>query len=146
MVVGLSNGRIMVYDIRDMQLAQELEGPVLAPVSHLSFSNKGIFLAVAWEGHDTCRVYSLHKGFVFAELRQEGLAVTALAFDFYGGFLAVGTSENLFISSYKNWKKVLTILRPSEAGPVHVISWNASGRRIYVANRAQGNIKTLSLH
>lgn len=75
MAIGLASGKIQIYDIRDMQLAQELDGPASAAVSQLLFSNKGIFLAAAWEGQDTCRVYSLHKGFAFAEVRQDGQAV-----------------------------------------------------------------------
>ncbi len=50
MAIGLTNGNIKVYDVRDMQLAQQLEGPCTAAVSQLSFSNKGIFLAASWEG------------------------------------------------------------------------------------------------
>jgi len=116
MAIGLTNGKVLIYDIRDMIVAQELEGVTTTAVSQLEFSNKGIFLAVSWVGADTCRVYSLHKGFSFAEIKQEDLPVTALAFDLYGGFLAVGTTQNLTISSYKNWKKTLTVLKPFESG------------------------------
>ena len=110
MAVGLVNGKIQIYDVRDMVLAQELDGPTEAAVKNLVFSNKGIFLAASWEGQDACRVYSLHKGFAFAEIKQENLPVTSLSFDLYGGFLAIGTSQNMSITSYKNWKKVLTTL------------------------------------
>ena len=49
MAIGLSNGKINVYDIRDMKLAKELESPSEeTAVSKLEFSNKGIFLAAAW--------------------------------------------------------------------------------------------------
>lgn len=75
-----------------MVVAQELEGIANSGVKKLEFSNKGIFLAVSWEGADTCRVYSLHKGFAFSDIRQEGLPITAVSFDQYGGFLAVGTT------------------------------------------------------
>ena len=112
MAVGLVNGKILVYDVRDMVLAQELDGPDDAAVKNLVFSNKGIFLAASWEGQDVCRVYSLHKGFACAELKQENLPITTLSFDLYGGFLAIGTAQNMTITSYKNWKKVLTTLTP----------------------------------
>ena len=75
-----------------MQLASELEAPTAAAVTQLAFSNKGIFLAAAWEGYDTCRVYSLHKGFSFSEIRLADQAVSALSFDLYGGFLAIGSN------------------------------------------------------
>ena len=69
LAVGLVNGKILIYDIREMTVAQELEGPVAQAVTQMVFSNKGIFLAASWEGHDTTRVYSLHKAFSFAEIR-----------------------------------------------------------------------------
>ena len=92
MAIGLSNGKILIYDIRDMGLASELEGPANVAVKSLEFSNKGIFMAASWEGQDTCRVYSLHKRFAYTEVRQENLTVTTLSFDLYGGYLAVGTA------------------------------------------------------
>ena len=90
MAIGLSNGKLLIYDIRDMSMANELEGPSQTAVSSIEFSNKGIFLAASWQGSDTCRVYSLHKGFTFAELKQDS-EVSSIAFDQYGGFLAVGS-------------------------------------------------------
>ena len=33
LAVGLASGKILIYDIRDMQLASELEAPIAAPVS-----------------------------------------------------------------------------------------------------------------
>lgn len=90
-------------------------------------------MAVSWKGADTCRVYSLHKGFAFTDIRQEGIPVTVLSFDQYGGFLAVGTSQNMLISSYKNWKKTLIELKPFQSG-VHAIKFDASGRKIFVSN------------
>jgi len=145
MAVGLANGKILVYDIRDMQLASELEAATAAPVKQLCFSNKGIFLAASWEGYHTCRVYSLHKGFAVSEIKQSGQAITCLSFDLYGGFLAVGTSDGLGISSYKNWKKNLMSLHPFENNGVHSMNFEASGRKIFVTNRAHGEIVTLSL-
>ena len=99
MAIGLSSGKILIYDIRTMVLASELEGPVAAAVSSLKFSNKGIFMAASWTGHDTCRVYGLHKGFAFSEIKQENVPVTSIAFDLYGGYLAVGTAQSMTISS-----------------------------------------------
>ena len=143
--IGLSNGKILIYDIRDMQLAQELEGPAPEAVSQLSFSNKGIFLAASWTGQDVCRVYSLHKGFIYSEVKLDGSPITAVSFDLFGGFLALGSSEKMVISSYKNWKKVLNVLKPFNSGGVDAIRFDTSGHRIFVSNRSHGEVKTLSL-
>ena len=146
MAVGLSNGKIKVYDMRDMALASELEAPVEGTaVSKLEFSNKGIFLAAAWTGLDSCRVYSLHKGFAFSEIKSEGSTVTTLEFDLFGQFLAVGSTESLSVFSYKNWKKTLVSLRPFDQGPVSHIRFDGSGRKIYVGSESVGSLKTLSL-
>ena len=95
----------MIYDVRDMVIAQELEGPAEVAVQQLIFSNKGIFLAASWAGQDTCRIYSLHKHFNYAEIKQENVPINTLSFDYYGMYLAIGTTQNMTISSYKNWKK-----------------------------------------
>lgn len=117
MALGLSNGKILVYDIRDMQLAHEVEAPEgSGAVSQLAFSNKGRWLAASWHNSDSCRVYNPLKGFSFVEVKQEGVPVKTFSFDLYGGFLAVGTAKNLTVCSYKNWKKTLTTLRPFENG------------------------------
>jgi len=71
--------------------------------------------------------------------------VTCLSFDFYGGFLAVGTSQSMVISSYKNWKKILTTLSPFEASGVKNIKFEASGSKIFVTNSSSGEIVTLSM-
>ena len=137
----------MIYDVRDMVIAQELEGPAEVAVQQLIFSNKGIFLAASWAGHDTCRIYSLHKNFSFTEIKQENVPINTLTFDYYGMYLAIGTAQNMTISSYKNWKKILIKVVPFAEGGVQAIKFDASGRKIFVANtRAEGGgLKTLSL-
>ena len=70
--------------------------------------------------------------------------MTSIAFDVFGGFLAVGTQSSMTISSYKNWKKTLVALRPFETA-VNAINFDASGRKIFVASNEHGEIKTLSL-
>ena len=144
MAIGLDSGKILVYDVRDMALAQELDGPGNSEVTNLEFSNKGIFLAASWAGEDVCRVYSLHKNFAFAEIKQENAPVKTLTFDIYGGFLAIGTRQSMTITSYKNWKKVLITLTPFTTG-VNNIRFDASGRKMFVSNNDSGEIKTLSL-
>ena len=121
MAVGYSNGKILIYDVRDMVVAQELDGMVEADVKQIEFSNKGIFLAAIWSGQDTCRVYSLHKGFAVSDIKL-GSAAQSIAFDIFGNFLAIGTScgaetpAKVCISSHKNWKKVLANVCTFESG------------------------------
>ena len=51
----------------------------------------------------------------------------------------------MIISSYKNFKKTLTTLRPFETG-VNSISFDGSGRKIFVTNQTHGEVITLSLN
>ena len=54
LAIGLTNGKILIYDIRQMILSAELEAPVSSltssttPVKNIEFSNKGINMAVSW--------------------------------------------------------------------------------------------------
>jgi WD40 repeat protein len=61
LAVGLKNGAIKVYDIRDQKVAMEFVGPAATEVKKIIFSNKGTYLAASWKDQDICRVYSLHK-------------------------------------------------------------------------------------
>ena len=73
-----------------MILSAELEAPISSetssttPVKNIEFSNKGINMAVSWSGQDICRVYSLHKKFMYIDAITEGSAVQTLSFDQYG--------------------------------------------------------------
>lgn len=50
MAIGLSNGKIMIYDIRDMVMAHQLDEPQGSnvAVNKIEFSNKGVFMAACW--------------------------------------------------------------------------------------------------
>ena len=75
------------------------------------------------------------------------MPINTLTFDYYGMYLAIGTTQNMTISSYKNWKKTLIKAVPFAQDGVQAIKFDASGRKIFVANtRAEGGgLKTLSL-
>ena len=90
--VGLTNGTIKIYDIRDMTLQAEVpstEENRDIPVGQIRFSNKGIFMAVSWQGMKTCRIYSLHKNMEFTEIELGDSPITSLDFDKFGGFLLI---------------------------------------------------------
>lgn len=111
MGIGLASGKVLIYDIREMKLAQELNPPEEGvEVSSLVFSNKGVYLAAAWKGQDTCRFYSLHRECTFTDLAHENLVINSIAFDQFGGFLMTAAGNNLVLFNYKNWKKPITAL------------------------------------
>ena len=49
MAIGLQSGKVRILDIRDMKVAFSLDSPQDGcAVSKMSFSNKGVYLAVTW--------------------------------------------------------------------------------------------------
>ena len=63
-------------------------------------------------------------------------------------YLAIGTTQNMTITSYKNWKKTLLKVVPFADDGVQAIKFDASGKKIFVANTRPegGGLKTLSLN
>lgn len=49
--MGLVDGRVVIYDLRDQKEAQVLGVSCNKPVQRLEFSNKGMYLAAAWQNH-----------------------------------------------------------------------------------------------
>jgi WD40 repeat protein len=82
--VGLSSGKIVLFDVRTQEAAKEFAGLVMNPVKKIGFSNKGIHLAVTWDDCSICRVYSLHKNCEFTDIDHQGASVKAFTFDHYG--------------------------------------------------------------
>ena len=69
MAIGLQSGKVRILDIRDMKVAFSLDSPQEGcAVSKMSFSNKGVYLAVTWQNYPQSRVYSLHKECEFSSL------------------------------------------------------------------------------
>lgn len=60
-------------------------------------------------------MYSLHKAFAFSDVTHEGQAVSSIGFDKFGIFLAVGFTNKLLITSYRNWLKPLALMGPFDS-------------------------------
>lgn len=144
MAIGLTSGKVLIYDIREMKVAQELAPPKEdVEVSKLVFSNKGVYLAAAWKGLDNCRVYSLHKECLYTDLAHDGNVISSIAFDKFGGFLMTAAGNNIVLFNYKNWKKPITAI---DLG-LHVSSamFDASCSKIFAGSAQSGIVKVLSL-
>ena len=49
MAIGMQSGKVKILDIRDMKVAFALDAPKDGcAVSKMTFSNKGVYLAVIW--------------------------------------------------------------------------------------------------
>ena len=91
--VGLSSGKVVLFDLRTQEAATELAGLVSESVKKITFSNKGIHLAVIWENCSKCRVYSLHKNCESTDIEHSGASVKTFAFDHYGQFLVTAAAN-----------------------------------------------------
>jgi pre-mRNA-processing factor 19 len=105
--IGLSNGHLDLYDIRTLEKASSLEAPVQAPLTALKFSNKGFHMAAAWS--NTCRVYSMHKGNTFVDVKLPN-EITSIAFDYYGQYFALSSIHEIQIYYFRDFAQPLCTL------------------------------------
>ena len=111
--VGLSSGKIILFDVRTQEAAKELSGVVQSPVKKIAFSNKGIHLAVSWEDCATCRVYMLHKNCEHCDIDHHGAGVKTFGFDHFGQFLVTAAGEKLKAFYYRDFTSPVAVLDQS---------------------------------
>lgn len=98
--------------MKSSQLAHTFPSPSGAnPVSAITFSENGTWLASANSGQTTVTVWDLRKLKALRTINA-GLAVTGLAWDYTGQFLAASGSGGVVVSQYtkssKTWSTPLT--------------------------------------
>ena len=59
--------------------------------------------------------------------------------------MAVGSKTYMTVSSYKNWKKVLFLKQLFDSG-VQAISFDQTGKKVFVAGCGSSEVKTLSIN
>ena len=144
MAIGLASGKILIYDVREMKVAQELEPPQNgSEINKLVFSNKGVYLAATWKTLGICRVFSLHKECAYADLDHKDNMVTSVAFDKFGGYLMTAAGNELSIFNYKNWKKPVGLFQLGT--PIQSAMFDMTCNKIFVGCATVGAIKMLSL-
>jgi pre-mRNA-processing factor 19 len=128
--VGLSNGLLDLYDIRTLEKASTLEPPIQTPLLALKFSNKGFHMAAAW--HNTCRVYSMHKGNTYVDVKLP-YEITSIAFDYYGHYLALSSSQEIQIYYFRDYTAALLTL----AEPATSICFGTNSANLIAVNGKQ---------
>ncbi|CAK1361232.1 Pre-mRNA-processing factor 19 [Cercospora beticola] len=109
---GGADGSLRLYDVKSSQLAHTFPSPSGAnPVSAITFSENGTWLASANSGQTTVTVWDLRKLKALRTI-DAGLAVTGLAWDYTGQFLAASGPGGVVVSQYtkssKTWSTPLT--------------------------------------
>lgn len=90
------------------------------PINRIVFSNKGIHMAVSWEGCNTVRVYSLHKQCSFVDIKHEASgddasssAVKTFVFDYYGHYLFTSAGSKVRAYYFKDFNNALAVFQVS---------------------------------
>ncbi|KAA8904814.1 WD40-repeat-containing domain protein [Sphaerosporella brunnea] len=131
-LLGLgTDSQIKIFDVRSATIAGSL-GPVAAPVSSLSFSENGYWLAVALQGQSIAEIWDLRKQAVTKSL-DIGSRVDHVAWDYSGQFLAASGPSGISVQHYakatKSWSEPLQAAVPSVA-----TAWGSKGSSLVSAN------------
>lgn len=107
---GAADGSIKLYETKTSRLAHTFPPTANAPVSSLSFSENGTWLASAISGQTALTVWDLRKLSALKTL-EIGTAVTGITWDYTGQFLAACGPGGIVVSQYakssKQWSEPL---------------------------------------
>ena len=110
LAAGAVDGTIKLYDVKTSQLAHTFPAASPAPISAVSFSENGTWLASAHENQTSAIVWDLRKLNQLATL-DAGTAITGLTWDYTGQFLAAcgpgGVVVNQYEKKSKSWSEPL---------------------------------------
>ncbi|KAK1809265.1 hypothetical protein LTR12_016378 [Friedmanniomyces endolithicus] len=141
LAAGTSDGSTLLYDIKTSQLAHTFAASAVAPVSGLSFSENGTWLAASTQGQSTITIYDLRKLNVLKTL-DVGTAVTSVSWDYTGQFLAACGPGGVVVSQYSKSAKAWGEPLRKALGAVDV-KWGANAKSL-VALTAEGAVSVFS--
>ena len=128
---GTDDGKIRIWDARDdSTLAGTLDSHA-KPVTTLSFSENGYFLATGSKQDPTVNIFDLRKLSIISTINfnPEG-KVNEVRFDPSAQFLSVvGTEAKVYAN--KSWEEVLTF--DDNAGELTGLRWGGLGEKIVLA-------------
>lgn len=130
---GTDDGKIRIWDVRDdANLAATLESTPSKPVTTLSFSENGYYLACGSKQDPTVNILDLRKLSILSSLQPmaEGGKVSQVAFDPSAQFLSVIGTE-LKVYANKSWDQLLAF--DDNAGELTGCKWGPLGQKIVLA-------------
>lgn len=114
-----------------------------APVQAIVFSENGYWIAASAKDQTTVTIFDLRKegDDAVSKVIDTGNAVTALAWDYSGQFLAVAGPSGLTVQHYaksaKTWSQMLSSATPSVA-----VQWGLEAKELLSVN-ADGIVSVL---
>lgn len=108
MAVGGADGSVRLYDVKASQLAHTFPAPsATTPIIALTFSENGTWLASANQGQNVVTVWDLRKLNALKTI-DIGTAVTGIAWDYTGQFLAACGPGGVVVAQYSKSSKAWT--------------------------------------
>ncbi|KAK3680112.1 hypothetical protein LTR78_000489 [Recurvomyces mirabilis] len=140
LAAGATDGSIVLYDVKAASLAHTFPPTTSAPITGLTFSENGTWLAAATEGSKNVTIYDLRKLAALKTL-DVGTAVTGLSWDYTGQFLAACGPGGVVVSEYtkktKAWSEPLR-----KALSAVDVKWGANAQSL-VALTGDGAVSVL---
>jgi pre-mRNA-processing factor 19 len=142
LAVGGSDGSVRLYDVKTSQLAHTFPAPsATTPIIALTFSENGTWLASANQGQNVVTVWDLRKLNALKTI-DIGTAVTGVAWDYTGQFLAACGPGGVVVSQYskssKAWSEPLR-----KAINAADVKWGAKAKSL-VALTGEGAVSVIS--
>ena len=141
LAAGAADGSIKLFDVKTSEVAHTFQAATPSPISSLSFSENGTWLASAHEGSSTAIVWHLGKLNQFATL-DAATAITGVTWDYTGQYLAACGPGGVVVNSYnkkaKSWSEPLR-----KAVNAVDVQWGSSAKSL-VALTNEGAISVLS--
>ncbi|KAF8243234.1 cell cycle control protein [Wilcoxina mikolae CBS 423.85] len=135
-----TSSEVKVFDVRSASIGATL-GPLSAPVSSLSFSENGYWLALALQGQSAVEIWDLRKMKATKSL-DIGSRVDHVTWDYSGQFLAAAGPSGISVQQYiKEGKKWVEPLR--SAVPAVATAWGPRASSLVSVN-SEGNISVLT--
>jgi len=141
LAAGAVDGSIKLYDVKTSQLAHTFPAASPAPISAVSFSENGTWLASAHQNQTSAIVWDLRKLNQLLTL-DVGTAVTGLTWDYTGQFLAAcgpgGVVVNQYEKKSKSWSEPLR-----RAVKAVGVQWGSKAKSL-VALTSEGAVSVLA--
>lgn len=130
-----------MFDSKTLEKLADYDGPGASPLSAVSFSENGIWLATTSAGQGAVSIWDLRKGAVVHTIEM-GVDVTRLAWDYTGQFLALLATGCMTVHHYSKAAKAWSQPWTRAASDLTDLAWGADARSLVVVDKA-GKIATV---
>lgn len=143
LATGTSSGSVNLYDLKTTSLAHTFPPTSAAPITALSFSENGTWLASSTHSESAVHIWDL-RGLKLLKTLDMGTAIAGVAFDYTGQFLAAAGLGGVVVSQYAKKSKAWSEpLRKAVGGGAVDVAWGPNAQAVVVLT-GEGAISVLS--